>query len=63
MIDVQDHGVGVQVPARRRLDAGREAAVGDLVFLRADLLDDLAEEVDVGVLALESAMAARTLPG
>ena len=34
VIDVQDDRVGVQIPARRRLHAGAEAAVGDPVFLR-----------------------------
>ena len=54
VIDVQDDGAGVQIPARRRLDAGREAAVRDPVFLRPDLLDLVAEEVHVGFLAAGS---------
>ena len=45
MIDVQDHRAGVEIPARRRLHARGEAAVGDLVLLRTDLLDFLAEEI------------------
>ena len=53
VIDVEHDRIGVQVPARRRLDAGREAAIGDLVFLGADLFDDVAEEVDVGVGGVE----------
>ena len=40
-----------RVPARCRLHAGAEAAVGDLVLLQADLLDRFAEVVDVVVLA------------
>ncbi len=50
VIDVQDDGTGVQVPARRRLRAGGETAVGDPVLLRSDLLDLLAEENDDGLL-------------
>ena len=46
VIDVESDGVGDQIPARRRLHAGREAALRDLVLLGTELLDRLAEEVD-----------------
>ena len=51
VVDVEVHHTGLHVPAGRRLHTGAEAAVRDLVFLRADLLDRLAEEVDNRVLA------------
>ena len=44
-----------ELPARRRLHAGREAAAGDAVTARAELLELLAAEVDVGILAAERA--------
>jgi hypothetical protein len=43
--------VGAQIPAWRRLDAGREPAILDLVLPGPDLLDFVAEEDDVRVLA------------
>ncbi len=45
-----------QFPARRRLHAAREAALRDLVPLRADLLHDLAVEQRVGFLRAEEAL-------
>ena len=51
MIHVQDDCVRRQVPARRRLHARAESAIGDLVLLRSELLDRLAEVVHIVVLA------------
>ena len=51
MVDVEGDGVGGQIPARRRLHAGREPALGDLVFFGTELLDRLAEEVHHCLLA------------
>ena len=62
MFDVEHDRVGVSVPPRRRLHARGEAAVRDLVFSRADLLDDFADEIHVGVL-VRVAMGIAIAPG
>jgi hypothetical protein len=51
IIDVEGNGAGREVPSRRRLNAAAEPAIADLVLLEPDLLDGLAEEIDVGILA------------
>ncbi|MEZ5415858.1 MAG: hypothetical protein R2708_00750 [Vicinamibacterales bacterium] len=54
--DVDRERAGHDLPARRRLHAGREAALGDAVAVLAGLLDHLAVEVDVGLERAEHAL-------
>src|SRR5262249_51913703 len=50
VIDIENHGFCVELPAGSRLHAAGEAAVFDLVLLGTDLLYRLTEEIDVCVL-------------
>ena len=56
LVDGQRDRAGGDFPARRRLDAGRERALVDAVPVHADLLDRLAVEERVGLLAAEEAL-------
>ena len=49
LVEIQHHRRRMELPARRRLHAGREAAIRDPVLLRAGLLDGFAEKVHVRV--------------
>ena len=53
VVQVDDHGVACDLPPRRRLDAGGEAAPRQPVRSLADLLDHLAIKVDVRILVAE----------
>ncbi len=55
LVDGEGDGAGGHLPARRRLDAGREAALADPVAIGAELLDRLAVEERVGLLRAEEA--------
>ena len=58
VIEVQRGAAADDLPARRRLHAGREAALRDAVLVGADLLDRLAVEIDVGLERAEHAAVA-----
>ena len=59
LFEVQDHGAGCELPSRRRLHARGEAALGDPVFLVADLRDLFAVEVDVRLLSAKQRLRRR----
>ena len=61
MVDVQHRRARRDLPARLRLHARGEAAVGDPVLPLADLLEDLPVEEDLRLLRAEGALLGRLL--